>query len=342
MESGSFASETYAGGHPAVVDAVTAANEDVAAPYGEDAVTRALATRCDELFGPTAACFPVLNGTAANVIALGAVTLPHQAVVCAASAHINEDECGALERILGRKLIPVPASAGKLTPEAVAASLGRVGQTRAVQPRVVSITQCTELGTTYTHQELRQLCEFAHAAGLLVHVDGARLANAAAFLGVGLGEASRAAGVDLVSLGFTKIGALCADAVLLFTADLVQEPRFLQKQLMQVASKTRFLSAQALAMLDGELWRRNAGHANSMAQRLAAGIAGLASVDVLWPVEANSVFAQVPREARERLQRDFHFHVWNEARDEVRWTCSWNTEPEAVDRLVLAIRQACA
>jgi threonine aldolase len=341
MPRGYFASETYAGAHPAVLAALAAANFGAEDPYGEDELTAALAARLGELFGPAAAVLPVFTGTAANLVALGAALAPHEAVLCARSAHLNEDECGAIERLLGRKLLLVPDQQGKLTPAALRGALGRRGETRAVQPRVVSITQSTELGTTYSVAELTELCAFAHEQELLVHVDGARLANAAAFLGTDLAGASRAAGVDLLSLGFTKLGGLAADAVLIFAPELVQEPRFLQKQLMQVASKTRFLSAQLLALLDGELWRRNAEHANAMARRLAAGIEGLGGVSVVRPVEANSVFAALAPAARRRLARDFHFYVWDESRDEVRWTCSWDTEAEAVDRLVEAIRREC-
>jgi threonine aldolase len=323
-----------------VIAAVTAANAGVQDPYGEDELTAALAARCEDLFGPATACLPVFNGSAANIVALGGVTLPHEAVICAASAHLNEDECGAIERLLGRKLLTVPAAAGKLTPEAVAATLGRGGQTRAVQPRVVSVTQSTELGTTYTAAELTALCDIAHDHGLLVHVDGARLANAAAFLGTGLAGASHA-GVDLLSLGFTKLGGICADLVLLFSAELVQEPRFLHKQLLQAGSKTRFLSAQALALLDGDLCLRNAEHANAMALRLAAGVADVPGVRLSWPVESNSVFASIPPPARQRLGREFHFYDWDEARGEVRWTCSWNTELETVDRLIAAVQREC-
>lgn len=342
MPTGYLASETFAGAHPAVLDAVREANRGEQSPYGEDELSAALAARFEALFGPGLTSFLVFNGTAANVAALGAVTLPHEAIVCAETAHLHEDECGALERVLGRKLLTVAGRDGKLTPAAVEGALGRAGQTRAVQPRVLSLTQSTELGTTYAPADLRRLCEFAHERGLLVHLDGARLANAAAFLGVDLAAASRAAGVDLLSLGFTKLGGLCADAVLLFCGELVQEPRFLQKQLMQVGSKMRFLAAQGLALLEDDLWRRNAEHANAMARRLAAGVEGVPGLTVTRPVEANSVFAVLDPEARRRLQRDFEFYLWDQDRGEVRWICSWNTEAAAVDRLVEAVRRECA
>lgn len=338
MRAGFFASETYAGAHPAVLDAVREASAGQLDPYGEDPLTAEVRARFEALFGTGAESFLVFNGTAANVAALGAVLAPHEAVICAESAHLHEDECGAFERLLGRKLLTVPSADGKLTPAAVEGQLRRLGQTRAVQPRVISVTQPTELGTAYGVEELSELAEFAHSRDLLVHADGARLANAAAHLGTDLGGASTACGVDLLSLGFTKLGGLCADAVVLRAPWRAQEARFLQKQLMQVGSKTRFLAAQVLALLDGELWRRNAAHANAMAARLAAGVEGAAGVDLTHPVEANSVFAVLDPALRRRLGRDFHFYDWDEARGEVRWVCSWNTEPAAVEALIAAVQ----
>lgn len=339
MRGAIFASETYSGAHPAVLDAIAVANRGPSRPYGEDDFTAALRERLEALFGAGADAFAVFNGTAANVAALGAVLAPQEAVVCAASAHLHEDECGAFERLLGRKLLVVPGDDGKLTAAAVEAALRRLGETRAVQPRVISITQSTELGTTYRPAELAELRELAHANGLLVHLDGARLANAAAFLGTGPDQA--AGGADLLSLGFTKLGGLGADVVLLRVSPSAQEPRFLQKQLLQAGAKSRFLAAQLIALLDGDLWLANAAHANAMAQRLLAGIEPLPGVTVTRPVEANSVFASLAPAARERLLEDFHFYLWDEASGEVRWTCSWDTDPAAVDALVAAIRREC-
>jgi threonine aldolase len=341
MPGGFFASETHAGAHPAVVEAVVEANHGLAAPYGEDELTVAVGRRLEAIFGPFTDYFLVLTGTAANLAALGAVMAPHEAVVCADCAHLHEDECGAFERLLGRKLLTVPARDGKLDPDAVRTVLGRGGLTRAVQPRVLSLTQSTELGTTYDPRELTALCEFAHDRGLLVHVDGARLANAAAFLGTGLAGASRACGVDLLSLGLSKVGGLAADVVLLFTAAVAQEPRFLQKQLLQSVAKSRFLAAQVLALLEDDLWLANAAHSNAMARRLANGLADVPSIEITRPVEANSVFAILTSATRERLRERIHLDLWDAARGEVRMTCAWNTELGAVDDLAAAIRAEC-
>jgi threonine aldolase len=340
MASASFASETYAGAHPAVLDAVLdASRRGHLAPYGDDPLTAALQARVEELFGAGTAMLLTFNGTAANVLGLGAVLAPHEAVVCPETAHLHQDECGAFERVLGRKLITVATPDGKLTPALLERQLQRAGQTRAVQPRVVSVTQCTELGTCYGVEELRALADAAHAHDLLVHVDGARLANAAVFLGTDLRGASRDCGADVVSLGCTKNGGLGADVMLVCSPGLVQELRFLQKQLMQVAAKTRFLAAQALALLGEELWRANAEHANAMAARLAAQLADVPGVRITRPVEANSVFAAIDAAACARLRERFSFYVWDEAIGEVRWTCSWDTDPASVDALAAAVRR---
>jgi threonine aldolase len=305
---GSFASETYAGAHPAVLGAVAAASRrGELAPYGEDPLTLALREQMRERFGADTETLLTFTGTSANLVALGALLAPHDAVVCPESAHVHQDECGAFERLLGRKLLVVPSEDGKLAPDALERRLGRSGLTQAPQPRVVSISQCTELGTCYAPDELRALADVAHAHGLLVHADGARLANAAAFLGTDLRGASRDCGVDALSLGLTKIGGLCADAVLLFGAPVVQELRYLQKQLLQVASKMRFLAAQALALLEDDLWRTTAGHANAMARRLAEQVADVPGVQIARPVEANSVFARVDPAACARLRKRFHY-----------------------------------
>lgn len=341
MSGGIFASETHAGAHPAVAEAIVAANQGIASPYGEDELSAVLGRRLEADFGPLIDSFLVLNGTAANLAALGAVLAPHEAVVCGDCAHLHEDECGAFERLLGRKLLTVPDRDGKLDPDAVSSALGRGGLTRAVQPRVLSLTQSTELGTTYDPTELRTLCEFAHERGLLVHLDGARLANAAAFLGTDLAGASRAAGVDLLSLGLSKVGGLAADVVLLFTPPVIQESRFLQKQLLQSVAKSRFLAAQALALLEGDLWLANAANSNAMARRLADGLVDVPGLEITRPVEANSVFAIMPSGTWERLEERFHFDLWDAARGEVRMTCAWNTEPGAVDDLAAAIRAEC-
>ncbi len=338
----SFGSDNHAGILPEVLAAIAAANEGHALSYGYDPWTLAMEERFREHFGPDAQAFPVFNGTGANVVGLRALCRPWDAVICTEAAHLNVDECGAPERMGGFKLIALATPDAKLTPELVAPRLVRFGDEHAVQPRVISITQSTELGTVYTLDEVRALADLAHAHGMLLHVDGARLANAAATLGCSLHDLTTGAGADAVSFGGTKTGMLAGDAVVLLRPELAEGARYLRKQSMQLASKMRFLAAQFDALLRDDLWRRAAGHANAMASRLAAAVDGVPGVRVTQPVQANAVFAVIPPEITERLQRDFPFYVWDENTGEVRWMCSWDTTEEDVDAFASAIASALA
>ncbi len=333
-----FGSDNHAGVLPEVLDAIAAANHGHAHAYGDDDWTR----RVEELFrrelGPDAHAFLVFNGTGANVVALRAMLRPWEGVVCAESAHLNVDEGGAPERMGGVKLLTVPAPDGKLTPELVATRLVRFGDEHAVQPKVVSVTQTTELGTLYTPDELAALAELCDRHGLLLHVDGSRLTNAAAALGCSLREA--ATGADAISLGGTKAGLLFGEAVVLLGPGLADGMLHLRKQTMQLASKMRFAAAQFEALLEGERWRRSAGHANAMAQRLAAGVRD--AVEITQPVQANVVFAILPPEAAEELRREWFFYTWNERTGEVRWMCAWDTTEEDVDAFAAAVREVTA
>ena len=328
-----FASDNYAPILPEALDAIAAVNHGHAVSYGADETTARLQTVIKRHFGDDATAFPVFNGTGANVVGLRAMLKPWQGVVCAAGAHLNVDEGGAPETLAGIKLLSAPTPDGKLTPELVDRWLVRIGDEHAVQPGVVSVTQSTELGTRYSLDELRALAEHAHANGMLFHVDGSRLANAAAALDVGLGDA--AGGADVLSLGGTKIGLLAAEAVVVRNPELTPSLLYLRKQSMQLASKMRFVSAQLLALFEGDLWRRAAGHANAMAARLAAGVGE--AVTITQAVEANGVFAILPPGAAERLQQDFKFYVWDHHTGEVRWMCSWDTSEEDIDAFVEAI-----
>jgi threonine aldolase len=336
-----FASDNYSGAHPDVVAAVAAANVDHAPAYGADEWT----ARAEELlraeFGERASCHLVFNGSAANVLCFRAMCRPWESVICPQTAHVNVDEAGAPERIAGVKLHPVATPDGKLTPDLVDAQITRVGDQHAVQQRVVSVSQSTELGTIYSVEELAALAECAHAADLLLHVDGARLANAAAALDVPLGTLAADAGVDALSFGGTKNGLLLGEAVVLLRPELAGGFVHLRKQTLQLASKGRFLAAQFVALLEDELWRRNAGHANAMAARLAAGLDDVAGVQITQPVQANAVFAVLPADVTPALQEDWHFYVWNEDTGEVRLMCSWDTTAEEVDALGAAIAEAC-
>jgi threonine aldolase len=333
-----FASDNYAPVLPEALAAIADANQGHAVSYGADETTARLQTVIQRHFGEQATAFPVFNGTGANVVALRALTRPYDAVICAETAHLHVDECGAPERVAGLKLLPVPARDGKLTRELVQPHLRRFGDEHAAQPRVVSITQASELGTVYTADEVRALAEQAHAHGMLLHVDGARLANAAASLDVTLRALTTDAGVDALSFGGTKNGLVMGEAVVLLASGLGEGIEFLRKQSMQLASKMRFVSAQLEALLTDDLWRRPAAHANAMARRLAAAVADVQEVTITQPVQSNAVFAVLPTELTESLQRRWPFHVWNERTGEVRWMCSWDTTPEDVDAFAADVR----
>jgi threonine aldolase len=332
-----FASDNHAGVHPEVMAAIAAANEGHAGAYGDDPWTARAQQRFREHFGASAQAFPVFNGTGANVLCLEALTRPWQGVVCARSAHLNLDECGAPERA-GRKLLVVDTPDGRLTPELIAPLLVRIGDEHVVQPRVISITQSTELGTVYPPEAIAALAGWAHAHGMLLHVDGARLCNAAAAFGVPLRALTTDAGVDALSFGGTKNGVMGAEAVVLLRDEIADGFRYRRKQAMQLASKMRFVSAQLEALLAGDLWQRSAAHANAMARRLAGAVGDLAGLTVTQPVEANAVFAVLAPEATERLQRDWPFYVWDDSAGEVRWMCAWDTQPEDVDAFADDVR----
>jgi threonine aldolase len=342
-----FASDNHSGAHPEVLEAVARANVDHAGSYGEDGWTKRFDDVIRDHFGPEAVGFPVFNGTAANVLAIDAVTRPHEGVVCVAGAHIDVDECGAPERWAGVKLLKAEPVGGKLEPAAMRAWEPRRGDVHHNQPRLVSVAESTEVGTVYSVDELRELADEAHGMGMLMHVDGARLANAAAALDVPLGTLAAGVEADVVSLGATKNGGLVGDAVVFLDPGLGRSFEFIRKQGMQLASKMRFLSAQFDALFgESELWRRNAGHANAMAARLAAGVTAIDGVAIVHPVEANGVFARLPRPVIDSLLRDLPgehpFYVWDEAEDIVRWMCSWDTTESDVDALIAAVGAAGA
>ncbi|MBA3746619.1 MAG: low specificity L-threonine aldolase [Solirubrobacterales bacterium] len=336
-----FASDNIATVHRDVLAAVTQANDGHASPYGDDPWTARAEQLLRAHFGEASRPYLVFNGTAANVLCFRAMCRPWQSVICSAAAHVNVDEGGAPERIAGVKLHALPTPDAKLTPELVATQLGNEGFEHAVQPRVVSVTQTTELGTRYNLDELAALSAFAHEHGMLLHVDGARLANAAAGLDVPLRATATDAGVDALSFGGTKNGLMLGEAVVLLAPELADGFEYLRKQTLQLASKSRFLAAQFIALLEGDLWLRNAAHANAMAVRLADAIGGAPGVQITQRVEANAIFAAIPPAATELLQRDYYFYVWDAATGEVRWMCSWDTTPDEVDDFAAAIRRAC-
>lgn len=337
-----FASDNHAGAHPEVLAAIADANAEHAVAYGADPWTARARELLRAHFGEQTVAHLVFNGSAANVLCLRALCRPWHSVICSAQAHVNVDEGGAPEAVAGVKLQAVPTPDAKLTPEHVEHRLGRLGDQHAVQPRVVSVTQSTELGTRYSPEELRALAGVAHEHGLLLHVDGARLANAAAALGVSLRAITTDVGVDAVSFGGTKNGLLLGEAVVFCDPAHAAGFEYLRKQTLQLASKGRFLAAQFIALLEGDLWRRNAAHANAMAARLADALAGVPGVRLTQPVQANGVFAALPARATAELQRDWRFYTWDEATGEVRLMCSWDTTPDEVDALAADVSDACA
>ncbi|WSR66892.1 low specificity L-threonine aldolase [Streptomyces sp. NBC_01198] len=337
-----FASDNYAGVHPEVLAALALANGGHQVAYGGDAYTAHLQEIFRQHFGPTAEVFPVFNGTGANVTALQAVTERWGAVICVESAHINVDECGAPERVGGLKLLTVPTADGKLTPELIDRQAYGFDDEHRAQPQVVSITQTTEQGTCYTPEEVKAICDHAHQLGMAVYMDGARLANAAASLGVPLARFTTDAGVDILSFGGTKNGLLLGECVVVLNPQRVRSVRYLRKLSMQLASKMRFVSVQFEALLAGDLWLRGAEHANAMARRLDAAVRGIDGVRVMRPVESNAVFALLPREVSERLQKRFRFYFWDESTGEVRWMCAFDTTEDDVDGFAAAIAEEMA
>jgi threonine aldolase len=337
-EARGFASDNYAGIHPEILEAIARANGGHQVSYGADVYTDHLQTVFQQHFGGDATAYPVFNGTGANVISLQAMTERWDAVICAESAHINVDECGAPERVGGLKLLAVATPLGKLTPELVERQSGGRGDEHRAQPKVVSITQSTELGTRYAVDEVAAIVEHAHGHGLLVHIDGARIANAAAGLDVPLRAFTTDLGVDVVSFGGTKNGLMLGECVVVLNPEAVRGMAFLRKLSMQLASKMRFVSVQFDALLSGDLWLRNARHANAMAIRLEAAVRGVQGVEVQRPVEANAVFAILPPSVTERLQKSYPFYVWDDKTGEVRWMTSFDTTEADVDGFASALK----
>lgn len=337
-----FASDNYAGVLPEVLEAIAAANGGHQIAYGEDEYTARLGQVIQEEFGERAEVFPVFNGTGANVTALTAMLPRWGAVIATGNAHIHTDEAGAPERVSGLKLLVVPADHGKLTPAAAETEAWGWGDEHRAQPLAVSVTQSTELGTVYTPDEVRAVADFAHDRGMAVHMDGARIWNAAAALDMPLAAFTRDAGVDVLSLGGTKNGLLGAEAIVVIDPDRVDGIVFLRKLNMQLASKMRFASAQLLALFEHGLGIRTAAHANAMAARLRSGLEGVAGVTFSHPTQANAVFAELDLDVADRVRQQYRFYDWDRARRQVRWMCAFDTTEADVDAFVSAVREALA
>jgi threonine aldolase len=328
-----FASDNAAGVHPAVLDALARANAGHAIAYGDDPWTAQLGDAMRQLFGAPVRTFPVWGGTGANVVSLACLTRASDAIVCADSAHIHVDEAGAPERMAGTKLIALPSADGKLRPEQLARPLAWLGDEHHPQPKVLSITQSTEYGTLYGADEIAELCDVAHRAGMVVHIDGARIANAAAALG-DIRAFTVDAGVDVVSFGGTKNGMMYGEAVVFCRPELATTAPFVRKQLAQLPSKARFISAQFLALLEHDLWLDLARHANAMAAELATRLEPVSGVELMSRPAVNSVFATLPHDAIDALQKWCPFYVWDEAASQVRWMTAWDTTVADVERFV--------
>jgi len=307
--------------------------------YGDDPYTQSVVQKFKQHFGSDTEVFFVFNGTAANCLGLKALTNTYHAVICGEAAHINTDECGAPEKFTGCKLIPVAVNNGKLTVEAVSHAYHGIDDPHHVQPRVISITQATEVGTVYQPAEIKALAKFAHERGMFLHMDGARIANAAASLRQTLRQATRDLGVDVLSFGGTKNGALGAEAVVFFDKKLGHDFLYLRKQGMQLASKMRFISAQFDALFTGDLWRKSAQHANRMARLLQKELTKIRAIKIVYKVEANGVFAKIPRAAIAKLQKRYFFYVWNEQQSVVRWMCSFDTTEQDVKEFARFVAQ---
>ena len=334
-----FASDNNSGIHPAVLAAIGRANEGHCRAYGDDPFTASAVGKIQAVFKGPAEVFFVFNGTGANVLALSAMAAPHQAVICTENAHIHVDECGAPERFTGCKLLTVAVTDGKLTPAHCDRLYRGVGDQHHVQPRVVAVSQSTELGTVYSPAELRALADWAHQRSMFLYVDGARIANAAASLGVSLSEMLEDTGVDAFSFGGAKNGLLMGEAVVILRPELAHDFRFRRKQGMQLGSKMRFLSCQFEALLDGDLWLKNATHANAMARLLEKEMGSLPGVRITQKVQANGVFAVLPTHATEKLRAETFFYVWNPDTGEVRWLTSWDTSEQDIHAFANSARR---
>jgi threonine aldolase len=334
----SFASDNYSGIHPEIFEAIQKANINHEISYGDDTFTAEANRLFEKEFGKVTVLY-TFNGTGANVTCLKCCTLPFQAVICSEYAHILADECGAPTQSIGCSLLPLKTPDGKLTPEMIKPLLSRVGNVHNTQPKVISISQSTELGTVYTTDELKTLCDFAHANDMFVHLDGARISNAVAGLGVSLKAATVDCGIDIMSFGGTKNGLMIGEAVLIFNNKLKANAPYFHKQTAQLFSKNRFIAAQFAALLSNKLWLRMATHANNMAQLLAGEVSKLPRVKITQQVNANAVFVIIPVEVIQPLRTQYPFYEWDGTMHEQRWMCSFDTTEEEVLGFVKALKE---
>lgn len=327
----SFGSDNHSGIHPQIIEAIVQANVDFVPAYGEDSYTLEAQALFKQEFGADAEVFFAFNGTGANVLCLKALTQPYNSIICADTAHIHVDECGAPERFTGCKVIAIPTPTGKLTPDLVQKELKGFGFQHHAQPKVVSISQSTEFGTIYTPEEISSLATLAHRHGLYLHVDGSRIANASASTGISFKEYITYTGVDALSFGGTKNGLLLGEAVVFLRPHLAENFLYIRKQAMQLFSKSRFIAAQYIAYLTEQHWKQPATHANQMAAYMESRLKDIPQVRITHPVESNSIFAIIPRTVCEKLLEKHLFYIWDETCCQVRWMCSFTTTKEDID-----------
>ena len=337
-----FGSDNFSGVLPEVFKALEEASYGHQHSYGEDTYTEKAIQDFKAIFGENIDVYFVYNGTGANILSLSAFTHSYHSVICAETAHINVDECGAIEKQTGCKLLTVPTFDGKLNVGLIQNHMNNFGDQHHTQPKMISLTQCTELGTVYTLDELKEICDFAHAHGLFVHMDGARLSNAVAYLGCTPDEMTVKAGIDVLSFGGTKNGMMFGEAVIFFNSSFSKEVKYIRKQLMQLHSKSRYIAVQFSAVLKNGLWLKTASHANAMAQFLAKEAATIPGVKITQEVQGNEIFAIIPREKIELLQKECFFYVWDENTSEVRWVCSFDTtESDIIEFVNLLRKELC-
>lgn len=334
-----FGSDNHSGVSPEIIEAINNANHDHALAYGDDEWTERLNHLFQDTFGPNARPYLVFNGTGANVLNIDALCRSHHAVICAETAHINVDECGAPQRIVGCRLLTVDTPDGKLTPSLVQKRMHGFGFEHHSQPRAISITQSSELGTLYSIEEIKALADMAHHHNMYLHMDGARLANAAVALGCTMKAMTTDAGVDCLSFGGTKNGMLMGEAAVLLNPELDVDIKYRRKQMGQLCSKMRFMAAQFEAYLTSGVWKRNAAHSNHMAQLLYNELRNVDGIKIMYPVQVNSVFAQLPRQVWQALQKEYFFYDWDEEMDVVRWMCSFDTTEDDVHQFVAALKR---
>ena len=334
-----FGSDNHSGISPEIMEAIASANVEHALAYGDDEYCRRTEQLFQDTFGPQARVYFVFNGTGANVLNIDAMCRSHHAVVCAETAHINVDECGAPQRIVGCRLLTVPTPDGKLTPQLVKTQLHGFGFEHHSQPRAISITQPTELGTLYSLDEIRALANLAHSHNMYLHLDGARLANAAVALGCTFRQMTTDCGVDCLSFGGTKNGLLMGESAVILNPQLDVDLKYRRKQMAQLCSKMRFMAVQFEAYLTTGVWQRNAAHSNHMAQLLHNALLSIPQAKIMYPVQANSVFVKLPNKVWNALLNDYFFYLWDEEQDVVRWMCSFDTTEDDINNLIQALKQ---